>query len=88
MVKIVKDELTQLMGGEHEINLSDNPLLSYYLVYKDLVKQHLEESLLIILKEERKNPLLVACDVYRPAAIDQSSYWAIKLMLMYTQRRK
>lgn len=73
MVKIVKDELTQLMGGEHEgINLSDNPAIILLSGLQGSGKTTFGGKLANYLKKKKgKNPLLVACDVYRPAAIDQ-----------------
>ena len=73
MIKIVKDELTQLMGGEHEgINLSDNPSIILLSGLQGSGKTTFGGKLANYLKKKKgKNPLLVACDVYRPAAIDQ-----------------
>ena len=73
MVKIVKDELTELMGGEHEgVNLSDNPSIILLSGLQGSGKTTFGGKLANYLKKKKgKNPLLVACDVYRPAAIDQ-----------------
>ena len=73
MVKIVKDELTELMGGEHEgINLSDTPSIILLSGLQGSGKTTFGGKLANYLKKKKgKNPLLVACDVYRPAAIDQ-----------------
>ena len=73
MVKIVKDELTELMGGEHEgVNLSDNPSIILLSGLQGSGKTTFGGKLAKYLKKKKgKNPLLVACDVYRPAAIDQ-----------------
>ena len=73
MVKIVKDELTELMGGEHEgINLSDNPSIILLSGLQGSGKTTFGGKLANYLKKKKgKNPLLVACDDYRPAAIDQ-----------------
>ena len=73
MVKIVKDELTELMGGAHEcINLSDNPSIILLSGLQGSGKTTFGGKLANYLKKKKgKNPLLVACDVYRPAAIDQ-----------------
>jgi signal recognition particle subunit SRP54 len=73
MVKIVKDELTQLMGGDAEgINLSGNPSVILMSGLQGSGKTTFSGKLANYLKEKKsKNPLLVACDVYRPAAIDQ-----------------
>ena len=73
MVKLVKDELTQLMGGESEgINLSGNPSIILMSGLQGSGKTTFSGKLANFLKTKKtKKPLLVACDVYRPAAIDQ-----------------
>ncbi len=73
MVKIVKDELTQLMGGDAEgINLSGNPSVILMSGLQGSGKTTFSGKLANYLKNKKgKNPLLVACDIYRPAAIDQ-----------------
>ncbi|AKA34385.1 signal recognition particle protein [Flagellimonas lutaonensis] len=73
MVKIVKDELTQLMGGEaEEIDLSGNPTVVLMSGLQGSGKTTFSGKLANYLKKKKnKKPLLVACDVYRPAAIDQ-----------------
>lgn len=73
MVKLVKDELIALMGGETEgINLSGNPSIILMSGLQGSGKTTFSGKLANFLKTKRsKNPLLVACDVYRPAAIDQ-----------------
>jgi len=73
MVKIVKDELTQLMGGDaEEVNLSGNPTFVLMSGLQGSGKTTFSGKLANFLKKKKgKKPLLVACDVYRPAAIDQ-----------------
>ncbi|WP_029037160.1 signal recognition particle protein [Salinimicrobium xinjiangense] len=73
MVKLVKDELTQLMGGEAEgINLSGNPSVILMSGLQGSGKTTFSGKLANYLKTKKtKKPLLVACDVYRPAAINQ-----------------
>ncbi len=73
MVKIVKDELTELMGGDAEgIDLSGNPTVILMSGLQGSGKTTFSGKLANFLKRKKtKNPLLVACDVYRPAAIDQ-----------------
>tara|TARA_Y100001935_G_scaffold254741_1_gene264798 strand:+ start:126 stop:1454 length:1329 start_codon:yes stop_codon:yes gene_type:complete len=73
MVKIVKDELTELMGSENVgINLSDNPSIILLAGLQGSGKTTFAGKLANYLKKKKsKNPLLVACDVYRPAAIEQ-----------------
>ena len=73
MVKIVKDELTELMGGDAEgINLSGKPTVILMSGLQGSGKTTFSGKLANYLKSKKtKNPLLVACDVYRPAAIDQ-----------------
>jgi len=73
MVKIVKDELTALMGGEVEdVNLSATPSVILMSGLQGSGKTTFSGKLANYLKTKKaKNPMLVACDVYRPAAIDQ-----------------
>lgn len=73
MVKIVKDELTELMGGDAAgINLSGSPTVILMSGLQGSGKTTFSGKLANFLKHKKtKNPLLVACDVYRPAAIDQ-----------------
>lgn len=73
MVKITKDELTQLMGGAtEEVNLKGNPAIILMAGLQGSGKTTFSGKLANYVKNKKgKNPLLVACDVYRPAAIDQ-----------------
>lgn len=73
MVKIVHDELARLMGGEAVgINLSGNPTVILMSGLQGSGKTTFSGKLANMLKTKKgKNPLLVACDVYRPAAIEQ-----------------
>ena len=73
MVKIVHDELARLMGGETaQVNLSGNPTVILMSGLQGSGKTTFSGKLARKLKSEQgKRPLLVACDVYRPAAIDQ-----------------
>jgi len=73
MVKIVKDELTELMGGETAgLNLSGNPTVILMAGLQGSGKTTFSGKLANWLKTKKtKQPLLVAADVYRPAAIDQ-----------------
>lgn len=73
MVKIVKDELTELMGGETAgINLSGNPTVILMSGLQGSGKTTFSGKLANYIKSKKgKQPLLVACDVYRPAAINQ-----------------
>jgi signal recognition particle subunit SRP54 len=73
MVKIVHDELTGLMGGEKtEMNLKGDPAIILIAGLQGSGKTTFSAKLANYLKTKRgKNPLLVAGDVYRPAAIDQ-----------------
>ena len=73
MVKIVHDELTQLMGGETApLNLTGNPTVILMSGLQGSGKTTFSGKLARKLKAEKgRRPLLVACDVYRPAAIDQ-----------------
>ena len=73
MVKIVHDELAELMGGEaSEVHLNGRPAVILMSGLQGSGKTTFSGKLANLLKsKQHKNPLLVACDVYRPAAIDQ-----------------
>lgn len=73
MVKIVHDELAELMGGDTaDINLSSNPSVILMSGLQGSGKTTFSGKLARKYKSKKgKRPLLVACDVYRPAAIDQ-----------------
>ncbi len=73
MVKLVKDELTELMGGETAgINLGGSPSIILMSGLQGSGKTTFSGKLANFLKTKKtKKPLLVACDVYRPAAINQ-----------------
>jgi signal recognition particle subunit SRP54 len=73
MVKIVHDELTELMGSEKsDINIKSNPSVILIAGLQGSGKTTFSAKLANYLKTKKgKQPLLVACDVYRPAAIDQ-----------------
>jgi signal recognition particle subunit SRP54 len=73
MVKIVQDQLTELMGGvESEFNISGNPAIVLIAGLQGSGKTTFSGKLANYLKTKKgKSPLLVAADIYRPAAIDQ-----------------
>ncbi len=72
LIKIVNDELVELLGKEQKpLNLSGHPTLIMMLGLQGSGKTTSSAKLAVKLKKEGKNPLLVACDVYRPAAITQ-----------------
>ena len=73
LVKIVKDELTQLMGGEVAgVNLASEPSVILMSGLQGSGKTTFSGKIALhLINKKTKNPLLVACDVYRPAAIDQ-----------------
>jgi signal recognition particle subunit SRP54 len=73
MVKIVHDELARLMGGTTvDVNIKANPAIILMSGLQGSGKTTFSGKLASMLKSKRgKNPLLVACDIYRPAAIDQ-----------------
>lgn len=73
MVKIVSDELTELMGGDAVgINVKGEPAVVMVVGLQGSGKTTFVGKLSKLLKEKRQlKPLVVACDVYRPAAIDQ-----------------
>lgn len=72
-VKIVNDELIKLLGGEKEdLNISGNPAITMMVGLQGSGKTTTAGKLSLLLrKKHSKKPLLVACDIYRPAAIDQ-----------------
>lgn len=73
MVKIVSDELTELMGGAVEdLNIKGNPAVILISGLQGSGKTTFSGKLAFHLKSKlKRTPLLVACDVYRPAAVDQ-----------------
>ncbi|MCI8654383.1 MAG: signal recognition particle protein [Clostridia bacterium] len=73
VVKIVKDEMVELLGGtESKINFTPNPPTIIMLVgLQGSGKTTTAGKLANLLRKQGKRPLLVACDVYRPAAIQQ-----------------
>jgi len=73
MIKIVKDELAELMGGESsEINLKDKPAIILMSGLQGSGKTTFSAKIAKLLRKKKSlKPLLVACDVYRPAAIEQ-----------------
>ena len=75
MVKIVHDELTALMGGDAvELELKGRPSVILMSGLQGSGKTTMSGKLALMLKNKKhRRPLLVACDVYRPAAIDQLS---------------
>ena len=73
VIKIVRDQLTELMGGENQkLNVSPKPPTIIMMCgLQGSGKTTLCGKLALKLKKEGKKPILVACDIYRPAAIDQ-----------------
>ena len=74
VVKVVKDELAQLMGGEHsKIAVADRPPTVIMMVGLQGAGKTTTTGKLanLLRKQYNRSPLLVACDVYRPAAVDQ-----------------
>ena len=72
LVKIVHDELVELLGKEVKpLDFSGHPNLIMMLGLQGCGKTTSSAKLAVKLKKEKRNPLLVACDVYRPAAITQ-----------------
>ena len=72
-VKILKDELVELLGGEKkDLNLEGNPAVLMLVGLQGTGKTTMIGKLgLLLRKKYNKKPLLVACDIYRPAAIEQ-----------------
>ena len=72
MIKIVYDELTELMGGEKkDIQIKGEPAVVLLSGLQGSGKTTFAGKLAAFIKKQNRNVLLVACDVYRPAAIDQ-----------------
>ncbi len=72
LIKIVNDELVELLGKELKpLDLTGNPNIIMMLGLQGSGKTTSSAKLAVKLKKEGRNPLLVACDVYRPAAISQ-----------------
>ena len=72
LIKIVNDELVKLLGGNNQpLKLDGHPSVIMMLGLQGSGKTTSSAKLAVKLKKEGKNPLLVACDVYRPAAIAQ-----------------
>jgi len=70
--KIVKDELTELMGGEKtDINLTGDPIVILIAGLQGSGKTTFSGKLASMMKKQGRQVLLAACDIYRPAAIDQ-----------------
>ena len=90
-VKIVKDELTSLLGGENSpLNTKGSPAILMLVGLQGSGKTTTIGKLANYLrKNEKKKPLLVACDVYRPAAIDQLKQIGKELNIeVYTEGKK
>lgn len=88
MIKIVHDELASLMGGDTaKVNLSGNPTVILMSGLQGSGKTTFSGKLAKKLKSEQgKRPLLVACDVYRPAAIEQLKVLASQIDVpVYTE---
>jgi signal recognition particle subunit SRP54 len=88
MVKIVHDELTALMGGEsQDINLKGSPTIILIAGLQGSGKTTFSGKLASYLKNKKgRSPLLVACDVYRPAAIEQLKVLASQIEVpVYTE---
>ncbi|MEG0995013.1 MAG: signal recognition particle protein, partial [Bacilli bacterium] len=71
-VKIVNDELKELLGGESKnLNLIGNPAVLMLVGLQGAGKTTMAGKLALSFRKSNKKPLLVACDIYRPAAIEQ-----------------
>ena len=90
LTKIMKDELASLMGSEYsEITLSGNPTIILIAGLQGSGKTTFSGKLALHLKSKKnKRPLLVACDVYRPAAIDQIGVLAEQVGVDVYQERE
>jgi len=90
LTKIMQDELAALMGSEHsEISLSGSPTVILIAGLQGSGKTTFSGKLALHLKSKKnKRPLLVACDVYRPAAIDQIGVLAEQVAVDVYQDRE
>lgn len=90
MVKIVHDELTSLMGGDvAPLNLSGKPAIILMSGHQGSGKTTFSGKLAKKLKSEKgMRPLLVACDVYRPAAIDQLKVLGESINVRYILKKE
>ncbi|MEC9209837.1 MAG: signal recognition particle protein [Bacteroidota bacterium] len=90
LTKIMQDELAALMGSEHsEISLSGSPTVILIAGLQGSGKTTFSGKLALHLKNKKnKRPLLVACDVYRPAAIDQIGVLAEQVAVDVYQDRE
>ena len=88
MVKIVQDELTELMGGQPaEFNITGNPAVILIAGLQGSGKTTFTGKLATYLKNQKKSPLVVAADIYRPAAIDQLTVLAEQIGVpIYAER--
>lgn len=90
-VKIVKDELTELLGGDHaELVVNGNPTILMLVGLQGSGKTTACGKLANYLRKKKsKRPLMVACDIYRPAAIDQLIQIGKELNIeVYTEGKK
>ncbi len=72
LTKVVNDELVELLGGEQkEINITGSPAILLIAGLQGSGKTTFSGKLAKFIRSKGRNPLLVACDVYRPAAIEQ-----------------
>ena len=84
VIKIVNEELKTLMGeGESKLDLSKNPSVFVMAGLQGAGKTTTSGKLALQMKKRGKRPLLVACDVYRPAAIKQLQVLEKVLMFQY-----
>ena len=88
LTKITHDELAELMGGQSAgINLSGNPTVVLMSGLQGSGKTTFSGKLANLLRKKGRKPLLVACDVYRPAAIDQLETLGHQLgVVVYAER--
>ncbi|MEI7628802.1 MAG: signal recognition particle protein [Bacteroidota bacterium] len=89
MIKIVQDELTELMGGsEAQFNSTGNPAVILIAGLQGSGKTTFTGKLANYLKTQKgKSPMVVACDIYRPAAIDQLTVLAEQIgVAVYSER--
>jgi signal recognition particle subunit SRP54 len=91
VIKIVSDEMTRLMGGgEANLNLASQPPTVVMMVGLQGAGKTTNGAKLagLMRRQYGKRPLLAACDVYRPAAIEQLRWWAPSWSCRYSSRAR
>jgi len=90
MIKIVHDELVELMGADKtDINLKGNPAVILISGLQGSGKTTFSGKLALWLKtRHNRKPMLVACDIYRPLLSNSSTYWESRRKFLYLRETK